>query len=367
MDQKIRNLLILLAVLVLLVIGYAVIGLVVPDEAVESESEEPTPTAVFRVTENGLTAIAYTYDEAGDGVPELWSYRSTTDEAGTITWYWTEDRNIPLGAYHFTSMAETLAQVTPVKILTDVTPEKLAEYGLTDAPRTVTFTDKVGGEQSFSFGTYNAYNGTYCALINGDTTCVYLLEKEICEAFSLPVERFVSYDDLPACEPEELQSVTFTRGDRTVTVTRTPLTVEGETGTDADATYGWMRSVNGAPAVRVADGLTERIHTLLGDMDYLGCYGVSREDFPTYGLDADTTTMTVVYEKTVGGTPIDKTFTLTLGGTYEGYDYYYANPDGTTLTMLLGGDIWHKLITYTDEAIAAGDSADSAGTADTAP
>jgi hypothetical protein len=52
------------------------------------------------------------------------------------------------------------------------------------------------------------------------------------------------------------------------------------------------------------------------------------------------------------------TFTLALGST-DKYGYYYANPEGTTLTMLLGGSVFHKAMTYDDEHIAAGNAAET--------
>jgi hypothetical protein len=64
--------------------------------------------------------------------------------------------------------------------------------------------------------------------------------------------------------------------------------------------------------------------------------------------------MTLVYTKTESGQEVEKTFTLTLGGN-DKYGYYYANPEGTPLTMLLGGSVFHKVMTYDDEHIAAGD------------
>ena len=51
----------------------------------------------------------------------------------------------------------------------------------------------------------------------------------------------------------------------------------------------------------------------------------------------------------------EHTFTLTLGSA-DKYGYYHANPDGTTLTMLLGGSVFHKVMTYTDEQISVGDA-----------
>lgn len=385
MEKKLRNLLILVGILVVLCVGYAVVGLVLPDEDstdTPGDGENGT-SSVFRVTEGGLTRLAFTYDKDGDGEAELWDYRF--DEEAQA-WQWVEDPDVPLGKSLFVQYAETLAAATTVKIITDVTNEQFREFGLQDPIKTVTFTDVAGGEQSFCLGAYNTYNGTYCACLNGDTSTVYLLGSELYDAFETPIEDLVSYDDLPSCKAEDLISVTFTRGDRVVTVSRLPVTSNGdgvaaetaantaadtaaetgaetETETDGNAAveYAWFRSVNGGELVRVADDLADSMNLLLGDMDYLTCYSVRTEDFPAYGLDADTTGMTVVYDTEVGGTVIEKTFTLTLGGT-DKYNYYYANPEGTTLTMLLGGSVWYKLMTYDDEHLSVGDAVETEST-----
>ena len=227
-----------------------------------------------------------------------------------------------------------------------VTQEVLEQYGLDKPVRTVTFTDKVGGAQTFCIGAYNTYNGTYCAYKNGDKTTVYLLDGAFYTEFERAVESFVYHDDLPAFKPEGLKSLTLTQGDRTVTLTR---------GIDGEGKAVWHRSVNGEAPVTVAADLVSALELLVGDMDYLACLGVKTADFSEYGLHENTTAMTVAYEKTVSGVTEAFTFTLTLGNT-DKYGYYYANPKDTTLTMLLGGSVFSKVMTYDDTHISEGDA-----------
>ena len=201
------------------------------------------------------------------------------------------------------------------------------------------------GTYTFCIGTYNAYNGTYCAYRNGDTSTVYMVEGEFYGEFERSLESLVYHDDLPAFKPAYLVSLTMEQGDREVVVTRT-VTESVETV--------WMRSVNGAEATPIADSLGDSLELLVGDMDYLTCYGLSATDFETYGLHENTTRMTVVYRKNVEGEEVEETFTLTLGGT-DKYGYSYCNPDGTTLTMLLGGAVFNKVMTYDDGQLSVGD------------
>lgn len=346
MDKKLRNLLILVGVLVLLCVGYAVAGLVFPEESEEGTEAETSAETVtlFSVTEDGLTALSFTYDKGGDGTAELWEY---TRHLESQQWQWAADAEIPLSSSVFYSYSSTLATMSAVSAITGVTEAQLAEYGLDKPVKTVTFTDKVGGPQSFCIGVYNTYNGTYYLYKNGDTSTVYLVSGEFYSEFEAPVEAFVSYDDLPEFDPEDIVSLTMTQGDRTVVLTRV---ISAET-----AELVWMRSVNGMPQVQVASDLGSSLDLLVGDMDYLTCYAVTPDAYPQYGLDQDTTRMTVVYNKTVAGADIEKTFTLTLGGT-DKYGYYYANPDGTTLTMLLGGSVFSKVMTYDDDKLSVGDN-----------
>jgi hypothetical protein len=159
------------------------------------------------------------------------------------------------------------------------------------------------------------------------------------------VEYFVYHDDLPEFKPEGMGTLTLTQGEKTVTLTRE---------TDGEGKAVWLRSVNGEAPVTVAADLVSALELLVGDMDYLACLSVKTADFPEYGLHENTTHMTLVYTKTESGQEVEKTFTLTLGGN-DKYGYYYANPEGTTLTMLLGGSVFHKVMTYDDGHIAAGD------------
>ena len=355
MDKKIRNLLILVGILVVLCVGYAVAGLLVPDESPEEESEtEEGTTALFRVTEDGLTALSFTYDKDGDGTAELWSFLRSEDGE---EWKWTGDGTVPIGSSPFYAYSSTLASAVSVNTLRNVTEEQLAEFGLTAPRKTVYFTDAVGGEQSFCIGAYNAYNGTYCVNVGDDKTTVYLVNGDLFDAFEKPIESFVTYDDLPSCKADALVSLTLERGDRTVVLNRI-LPSAGET---PQTEAVWERTVNGGEPVQIADDLADSLDLLVGDMDYLACLSISKSGFSEYGLDRDTTRMTVRYRKTVGGEEVEVNFTLTLGGT-DKYGYYYANPDGTPLTMLLGGSVFHKVMTYDDGQVAVGDET----TADTA-
>ena len=349
MDKKLRNLLILGGLLILLCAGYAVAGLVFKEDTPEDETTAETAAeevSFLSVTEDGLTALTYTYDADGDGVAETWSYARSADGG---TWHWDTDPAVPLGSSAFYGYSSTLYGIKAVNTLRNVSEAQFTEYGLDKPVRTVTFTDKVGGAQTFCIGAYNTYNGTYCAYRNGDKTTVYLLDGAFYTEFERAVESFVYHDDLPAFKPEGLKSLTLTQGDRTVTLTR---------GIDGEGKAVWHRSVNGESPVTVAADLVSALELLVGDMDYLACLSVRESDFPEYGLHENTTAMTVAYEKTVSGVTEAFTFTLTLGNT-DKYGYYYANPKDTTLTMLLGGSVFHKAMTYDDAHIAAGDATET--------
>ena len=349
MDKKLRNILVLAGVLILLCVGYAVAGLVFPKETPEdTAAAETSPEAAtfLQITEDGLTALSYTYDKDGDGEAELWSFTRSADGE---TWHWADDPAVPLGSSAFYGYSSTLYGIRVVNTLTDVTEEQWAEYGLKNPVKTVTFTDKVYGTQSFCIGAYNTYNGTYCACKNGDTSTVYLLDGEFYAEFEYPVESLVHYDDLPAFKPEEMLSLTLTQGERTVTLTR---------GVDGEGKGVWFRSLGGEAPVTVASDLAASLELLVGDMDYLTCYSVKETDFSAYGLHENVTRMTVVYAKTESGEEVEKTFTLTLGSV-DKYGYYYANPEGTTLTMLLGGSVFHKVMTYDDAHVAVGDDTET--------
>ncbi|MBQ4112323.1 MAG: DUF4340 domain-containing protein [Clostridia bacterium] len=351
MDKKLRNILILAGILILLCVGYAVVGLVFPEEETETtdgQDNGETSRPLLTVTEDGLTALSFTYDADGDGAAELWAYTRSADGE---TWSWADDPAVPLSGSAFYGYSSTLASITSVKTITDVSEAQLEEFGLKEPRKTITFTDAVGGTQGFCVGAYNTYNGTYCAYKQGNPHTVYLLEGEFYPEFERGVTSLVSFDDLPSFAAEALVSLTLADGTRTVTVTRS-------TPQDTASPAVWYRSVDGAAPVAIASDLGGSLELLTGDMDYLTCYSVKAEDFSEYGLDGDTLRMTVIYKKTVEGEEREVTFTLTLGST-DKYGYYYARPDGTTLTMLLGGSVFHKVMTYDDGQISAGDAAET--------
>ena len=351
MDKKLRNILTLAGILVLLCIGYAVAGLIFKEDTPEETTAPETTveeSTFLGVTEDGLTTLAYTYDADGDGVAETWSYTRSADGE---TWHWDTDPAVPLGSSAFYGYSSTLYGIKVISTLTEVTEAELAEYGLDQPAKTVTFTDKVGGTQGFCIGAYNTYNGTYCAYKQGNPSTVYLLDGEFYSEFEVGVTSLVYFDDLPAFAAERLVSLTITDGEHTAVVTRTA-------PADASAQAVWYRSVNGEASVAIAADLGKSLELLVGDMDYLVCYSVRESDYAEYGLAEDTILMTVVYTKTVSTVTEEFTFTLTLGGT-DKYGYYYCNPEGTTLTMLLGGSVFSKVMTYDDAHLAEGDAAET--------
>ena len=125
MDKKIRNLLLLVGILAVLCIGYAVVGLLLPEEETETEkAPEEGTAALFRVTEDGLTALSFTYDKDGDGTAESCDFLRSEDGK---TWKWTGDGSVPIGSSVFYSYSSSLASAVSVKTMKNVTEEKLAE------------------------------------------------------------------------------------------------------------------------------------------------------------------------------------------------------------------------------------------------
>jgi hypothetical protein len=136
-----------------------------------------------------------------------------------------------------------------------------------------------------------------------------------------------------------------------------------------DSTSGkWVRSVDGGEFTEIPSAVANALTKLMTGMEFLSCTSIYESKLSEYGFEktedgiVGKAEMTVTYrtktrilDETTNEVVIkwdEHSFKLSLGDAND-YNYYYVNPEGTNITVLLGGSAYYKVFTMTDSQLAA--------------
>ncbi|MDD3346093.1 DUF4340 domain-containing protein [Oscillibacter sp.] len=236
-------------------------------------------------------------------------------------WVWTDDPAFPLNDATVTSILETLSSLTPQQTISD--PDTPESYGL-DVP-TATLTATVAADQStvsVSFGKATTDGASYYAMMNGDSSTVYIFADTLFSYLHVPIYDMMVLPELPALKQEGLVSVTLQgpaseAGDG-------PLTVLLSQHADGDGgAVTWLLDTKD-----VTDNAS--VQALLEDLTGLSLarcvdYRPSGEAASICGLDSPAAQAAIVYQ-TGGG---EETLRLTVGNPL---------PDGSGRYVRVGED-----------------------------
>ncbi len=361
MNKKTLRILILLAVLAFLCVGYAVIAVVnnVRDaEDKEIETNENSQVVVMNVDEASVYYFSYTHDNDGDGEAEELEFSVGSDN---LTWYWHGDTELELTEGIIASYAASLNKLTSTQVIKNVTEQQLKDFGFDKPTKYITVKDNINGSQMLTFGTYNSYNSCYYVYLNDKSDTVYLISSDIFDTYELSVERFVALETLPEIAEDGLLTLTYNDGERTVECKFLQ--------PEDDSTSGkWMRSVDGGEFTEIPSAVANALTKLMTGMEFLSCTSIYEDKLSEYGFEktddgivgkAEMTvtyrTKTRVLDEATNEVVIkwdEHSFKLSLGDVND-YSYYYVNPEGTDITVLLGGSAYYKVFTMTDSQLAA--------------
>lgn len=362
MNKKTLRILILLGVLALLCVGYAIVAVInnVQDaETEEIETNQSNQIVVMNVDEASVYYFSYTHDNDGDGVAEELKFTVASDN---LTWHWHDKPNLKLTEGIIASFAAALGEMTSTQIIRNVTAEQLKEFGFETPTKYITVCDNINGEQTLTFGTYNSYNSCYYVYVNDKSDTVYLVSSDIFNTYETAVERFVALDALPEIAEDGLLTLTYNDGEHKVECKFVQPENDASSGT-------WFRSVDGGEFTQIPSAVANMLTKLMTGMEYLACSTVYADKLPEFGFEktddgiVGKAEMTVTYrtktrvldEETNEVVIVwnEHSFKLRLGDVDDTYGYYYVNPEGTDIAVMLGGAAYHKVFTMTDSQLAA--------------
>lgn len=271
-----------------------------------AQDEDMANAAEGGVLPNGQQAAAdITYLEYDDSNVTC-RFRKDED-----TWKWVDNEAFPLDGSYIETVLSALEQLGM-----DMTPiegaGELAEYGLDDAERYLSFT---AGEESptLHIGKQRE-DGTWYMNVN-DETEVYLVPNDLVALMGISVYDMAVLPTLPELTDENMTGITVQKNGEMSKTMR--LTKRDE---------GW------SIGAKAFDGIAD-IEAALADFAFIKCfnYDPSPDAAPLCGLDSPSATITVQYLNTVG---TESELTLRLGLLREDGSYYATLNDDSTVYLV---------------------------------
>jgi hypothetical protein len=335
-DKRIRNLIIMIAVLALLMITYFVSGALTGDGGDTTPQETAPSYPVADVSPDGVERITMTVkylvggdhshgDEGSGGEEAEYKKRTLTLRRDGDGWCAEEYPDVPVDKDAVNMIIDDLNSAKSTELITVSDESSLGTYGLDEPSVTLTLAYSDGSEREFLIGDENRFNAMYYFLDPLDKTKVYMVDDTLPSLLTGNVLDFVLYDEVPKLKKDEVTSLKWTQGDTTLVYTYYP---DGN-GKDYTDDYLWYLSVNGGAEFAVDEDVAALITEAATTMSYLDCLACDTAKDAEHGLDK-AGRLEISYKS---GTDI-KTLTLNLGA-YTDDGYYHVRPEGSVLTYYL--------------------------------
>lgn len=317
MTKQGKTLIALAAVVVVCAGGYA--GL-----RAWNQSQSEVDETVYLTQLSVPTALSVTNQYGG--------FSFTKGEGG---WIRDDDSDFPADQDALDDLAGQAGKLAAVRTITD--PEELSSYGLDDPSMEVSLTDEDGTQVQLLIGIPMA-SGDYYAKVEGSDT-VYTIDSTLPEALDIQVDELIALAQFPSLSEDNIQSVTWTSGENTVTLvkeeTESQTDEDSSADTSADSSQEETTTTWTVEGQTVSEDNTTFISLMaqLSELAFSDCYDYHKQaqTRTDCGLDDPTGVLTVVY--TDGDE--EKTMTLTLGALAEGGDSYYALLDEDPIIYLI--------------------------------
>jgi len=346
MNKKAIQLIVLIAVLALLVVGYLVISTLVSDGQKgldASAGEGTTALSTYNICTVDQTTV-HTISCSLSGT----EYRYTL-KADATGWEWSEDPALPLDNVFFANMVLACTDLTSTVCLTGVDEQTaLTEYGL-DPASTIHFEDEVNGAQTFRIGVYNSFNNMYYFCRDNDPSTVYMVDATLPLQFLFTPYDMVAKPSVPTdITRSKLQKVTLTSPDGAHTLVYTYY-VGGKVEGEEDI---WYVSRDGGEETRVDAAEGNALSTALTTLAFSEVIDYSAENKAAYGLDTpakliiDYKVTTKFEDQNTGeitSIDTDHSFTLLLGNIADS-GLCYATIEDSPLSCTLMGEIFAKIV-----------------------
>lgn len=319
-----------------------------------NESQSEADDTVYITQLSDPTALSVTNQYGG--------FAFTKGEEG---WTRDDDSDFPTDQDALDDLADQAGKLAAVRTIAD--PEDLSSYGLDEPTMEVNLTDEDGTQVKLLIGS-TLDSGDYYAKLDGSDT-VYTIASTLPTALDIQVDELIALAEFPSLSEDNIQSVTWTSGDSTVTLvkeeTESESTEDSSTDTSSDSSTDTSSdsssdsSEEETTILWKVDGQTVSednttfisLMAQLSELAFSDCYDYHKQaqTRTDCGLDTPVGVLTVVY--TDGDE--EKTMTLTLGALAEGGESYYAMLDDDPIIYLIPSNEIGSLFSMTVDNLTA--------------
>lgn len=316
MKKKTKNLLVLVAVLVLLIGGYFALELI-PEDTGE---EEDTVTETIEVTEFSREDIAsYSYYNSAYEI----GFEVTED--GYAHW---QDELFPVNATGVEAQLTAVGDLTALQVV-DGTDK--SEYGLDSPQVTIALTLKDGTERTFFIGDSALFEAADY-LLDVENNIIYLIEETLYSKFTYDWTELVEKEEFSKPTTDQILDVTVeTAGVETFSITYDETKEQPWQLTTTEGTF---------------DGDSDAVLDAIGAFDsYIvkATVEYNCSDFSQYGLEEPVTKVTVHYteadeavaEDTEAVAGETKTLTFEFGNVDSDADVAYVRINGSSFVYTM--------------------------------
>ena len=239
----------------------------------------------------------------------------------------------------------------------------------------VNLTDEDGTQVKLLIGS-TLDSGDYYAKLDGSDT-VYTIASTLPTALDIQVDELIAMAEFPSISEDNIQSVTWTSGDSTVTLVKeetesepaedssSDSSADSSTDTSSDSSEEETTILWKVDGQTVSEDNTTFISLMaqLSELAFSDCYDYHKQaqTRTDCGLDTPVGVLTVVY--TDGDE--EKTMTLTLGALAEGGESYYAMLDDDPIIYCIPTNEIGSLFSMTVDNLTAVEETDEETDADT--
>lgn len=343
MTKQSKTLIALAAVVVVCAAGY--VGL-----RTWNQSQSEVDETVYVTQLSDPTALTFTN--------QYGTYSFTKGEEG---WTRDDDSDFPTDQDTLDDLAGQAGTLAAVRTISD--PEDLTSYGLDAPTMEVNLTDEDGTQVKLLIGS-TADSGDYYAKVDGSDT-VYTIASTLPTALDIQVDELIALAEFPSISEDNIQSVTWTSGESTVTLVQEQTESESTEDSSSDADSSSDSSEEETTTIWKVEGQTVSednttfisLMAQLSELAFSDCYDYHGEaqTRTDCGLDTPVGVLTVVY--TDGDE--EKTMTLTLGALAEGGDSYYAMLDDDPIIYLIPSNEIGSLFSMTVDNLTAVEETDA--------
>lgn len=333
--KKVKNLLILTAVLAALLLVYVLVSPLWSGDGGDTTAAEPEYTVAV-IDHNSLVGFELTVK----GEEEASTLSFTLNDDATA-WLWSENAEIPLDNKVFASVIEALTDATSSHKLEGVSADELAKFGLDDPSYKLSLAFEDGSSKEFIVGKYNSFNSRYYFSDVSAPDTVYMVSAEVTEAMELDIYDFVLLEEPPKITEGKLVGVSFIPGASTDVKSFTFYSA----GNDKDYTdnYNWYYSIGNSSAAPLNTDIAKALTSLVTGLSFDECVGFDCTE-EKYGF-SDSRKITVTYnvDEDKNGVLTEKVYVVYLGDQTESGEIY-AHTDSSCLVYLISdADDWVKI------------------------